>query len=337
MQAAFSPVSDNLSSESDSSSSNESYFSLADLLNKPYDPCTSPGRIDEIMAACANGTEADLALIHSVDPTDINVDCIMHAIAAGNIHVVEYFLAHPEVSRELFAEACSWATELNSLPLLQWLVLAGCVPTIYTFVNAARHGNLEIVEYLYALQNGPCLDPAITSIAAAYGNYNLLAWLIMHGYAVEKHIGLIVAAPAYADPPEHERLMALIWLYAHGIYTPTQDNEIIMEQTFGGLFDPLWPQLSSLIYNAGINNDISIMRWAVHVGFEFDLNKLHRLLITLGRKGPKDYKRYLAMTAYVAEVLERDLNALGRPQKYNRREVDAGFRTDRVNKGNGRE
>lgn len=332
MQAQFSPTSDDDISFGSDSSSKESYFSLADLLNKPYDPCASPKRIDEIMAACANGTDADLALIQSVDPTDVNMDCVMHAVASGNIHVVEYFIGHPAISRELFTEACSWATELNSLPLLQWLVSAGCVPTIYTFVNAARHGNLEIVEYLYALRNGPCLDPAITSIAAAYGNYNLLMWLIMHGYAFEKDIGLIVAAPAYADPPEHERLMALIWLYEYGIYTPTQDTEIISEQTFGGLFDPLWPPLGSLIYNAGLNNDISIMRWAVHVGFEFDLNKLHRLLIALGQKGPNEYKRYLAMTAYVAEVLEHDLDALGRPQKYNRKEVEAGFRVVRVNK-----
>lgn len=334
------PVSeDGISFESDSSSKDD-YFSLANLLNKPYDPCASPKRIDEIMAACANGTEADLALIHSIDPAHINMDCIMHAIAGGNVHVVEYFINN--VPRELFKEACSWATELNSLSLLRWLVSAGCIPTVRTFVNAAMHGNFEIIEYLHALNNAPFygsvdtkyihLDPIITSTAAACGNYNVLIWLITYGYATDKGIGLIAAHPAHANRPEHERLMALIWLYEHGVYTPTHDTEIIMGQTLGGIFDPLWPPLSSLIYNAGVNNDISILRWAIHTGFEFDLNKLHRLLITLGQKGPNEYDKYLAMTAYVAEVLEHDLAAIGRPQKYDRKQVDAGFRVVRVTK-----
>lgn len=321
MLAQFSPISDSSSSKPESS--------LANLLNRPYDPCASPGRIDEIISACTAGTEADLALIHSVDAAHINVDCVMHAVAAGNIHVVEYFLGHPDIPRELFAEACSWATELDSFALLIWLVAAGCQPTINAFVNATKQGNLEIIEYLHNLDSevvkNISQDSLITSTAAAYGNYNVLMWLIIQGYTVEKSIGLIVATPAHADRPEHERLMVLIWLHQHGIYTPEHDAEIVAKQTFGGLFDPLWPPLTSLIYNAGLNNDISILRWAVQTGFEFDLNKLHRLLITLGRKDPKEYKRYLAMTAYVAEVLERDLDAVGRPQKYDRKKVDMSF------------
>lgn len=329
MQAQFSPASDGISFESESAPSDE-YFSLTDLLNKPYDPGASPKRIDEIIAACTNGTDADLALIQSIDVADINVECIMHAVAAGNVHVVEYFL---NCVPELFIEACSWATELNSLPLLKWFVSAGCIPTVRTFVNAAMHGNLEIVEYLHELYIDAAkniqLDPTITNAAAAHGNYNVLIWLITHGYVTDKNIGLVVA---HTDRPEHERLMALIWLYEQGVYTPSHDNAIITEQTLGGLFNPLWPPLRSLIYNAGLNNDISILRWAVHTGFEFDLNMLQRMLAIPTQRTRQEYEKFLAMTAYVAEVLEHDLVVLGRPQKYNRREVELGFRVVSVDK-----
>lgn len=295
-----------------SESSHSEYFSIADLEKQEYDPCASPTILDSLIDVCIDGK---LNLVRTFPLEHVTVECVMHAMRNRHVDIVEYFLNDAVIP--LFKEACSWAAELGSLALMQWLIKAGCTPTINTFVCAAIHGDIGMLEYLHTFNIASTVrdHPIIIIKAAEHGSYQAILWLVHHGYKVDPHIGLVATYPHHINIPEYDRLMMLMWLYESGLYTPEHDSYIIREQVWA---DVDRTQLVSLIYNACNNYDVGILRWAVHKGFEFDLNNLYLIL----RSNIRSDHRYLAMDSYVSNVLEHDLEALGRPQKYDRKKAE---------------
>ena len=175
------------------------------------------------------------------------------------------------------AQGCKFAVRYGKLPALKFLVSQGCYLSNSAYIEAAKYGNLHILQWLRS-ENHPCVwDRSVIRAAIKKGHLNIVQWICHQGDPVVKYgFGCDDVETAVDDDDD---FLAAIQGHLHILQWRQQQYP-----------DAAWTHLA-VIVAAGFGH-VGVLRWlSSHVPPDFWTSPVTRLAALNGRTEALQYLR----------------------------------------------
>ena len=193
------------------------------------------------------------------------------AALKGRFSVVEWLFLYLDIDedKEVCMKMCEKAAEGGHMEILQWLHGVGCPSDVSTSTAAARHGNMQCLQWIVARSSSILhgFGARIMIAAAEGGHLDILKWLRGKGCRWNREIVAIAARNGHID--------CLKWAHENG--GQWYRYYICAFAAEGGSLDALqWarengcPWDNNTCSNAAKNGHIDCLKWARDNGCPWD-------------------------------------------------------------------
>lgn len=129
-----------------------------------------------VRMASAYGQIESIKWLHQNQLARLDVDVMQHALQSGQLQVIQYIVMNTNASTWRTGREVQIAAEGGYLGIVKWLHGQG-IPGQLDVSLVAERGHLEVVQYLVAECNVPCLLTS-TVVAAEFDDLAVLEWLM---------------------------------------------------------------------------------------------------------------------------------------------------------------